>query len=163
MKLLHLVLLPVSLLACKDDDTQSKVDRAVASAMAAASGRSPPRDAGPGGDPMVAGAREGFEKSWSCPEDRVVTKVRTDLDPLQFQPSKVKAPPDEVRNDPARYAKWNADQETERQTQRAAYADHKLVQLDGCGHTEIQDCRPHHAHGAVYPGWADCEVLKLPK
>jgi hypothetical protein len=163
VKLLLVVLLPLSLLACKDNDTQSKVNNAIASAMAAASGRPPLRDAGPGGDPMVVGARERFEKSWSCPEDRVVAKVRTDLDPLQFHPAKVKTPPEEVRDDPARYAKWNADQEAERQTQRAAYAGHKLVELDGCGHTEIQDCRPHHAHGAVYPDWADCEVLKPPK
>ncbi|HEY8074722.1 MAG TPA: hypothetical protein VIF62_11440 [Labilithrix sp.] len=37
---------------------------------------------------------------------------------------------------------------------------HELFDLEGCNHTLLLDCRPHHANGAVYPDWADCSDVK---
>ena len=38
--------------------------------------------------------------------------------------------------------------------------DHHVFELTGCNHTQILDCRAHHANGAVYPEWADCTEKK---
>jgi len=42
-------------------------------------------------------------------------------------------------------------------------AEYTTFEVDGCDHTQILACRPHHAHGAVYPEWPDCEETAPPK
>jgi hypothetical protein len=109
-------------------------------------------------DAMAKGAREQFETKFSCPTDRVELKRRSDLEAAQ--PTASATPPDEVKADPGRYEKWKADQEKSRLLARASASDHQKFEVTGCGHTQVVDCRPHHAHGAVYPDWADCYEIR---
>ena len=114
-------------------------------------------------DPAVAAVAENFEQTFSCPADRAQVKRRPDLDPVQFHLPMTTRPPAEVRNDPGRLAKWQADQDQELQRRRASYSQYVIVEATGCGHTQLQECRAHHAHGAVYPNVADCSTVTLPK
>jgi len=160
-----------ALSACDGNNKKSDADRANDQALASASAMveaimAPPSTAlvdAAGGDPLASDAREAFEKKWSCPTDRVDLKLRADIDATQYHLAAPKKPTDEVKNDPARLAKWTADQDAELAQRRASYADHRFFELKGCGHTELDDCRPHHAHGAVYPNWADCSEVTQPK
>jgi hypothetical protein len=113
-------------------------------------------------DPMSAGAKEDFAKKYSCPDDRVTTKIRTDIDPRQALASaselKVATPPDEVKDDPGRLARWQADQDAERESRRRSYSSNTMIEVTGCGHSQIVACRPHHQGSATYPDWADCRA-----
>jgi hypothetical protein len=107
-------------------------------------------------DFMPSSASEQFGTQFSCPKDRVEAKRRPDLDPSNAVP--VTQPPDEVKSDPGRLAKWNADQDK----RRSLKSDQQVFEVTGCGHTQLLNCRPHHAHGAVYD-YADCAEIKPSK
>jgi len=111
---------------------------------------------------MEKAALEQFETKYSCPAPRVTAKRRSDLDPVHAKLAQLPAPPVEVKNDPGRYDKWKADREQEQERLMNEYAEHEVFELVGCDHTQILDCRPHHANGAVYPNWGDCKEIKKP-
>lgn len=113
------------------------------------------------GDPdaMLEGAREQFGKQFSCPDDRIRAKRRTDLEIATTATSAT--PPDEVKADPERLAKWQADHAMEQAASSKRASERQRFELDGCGHSELLDCRPHHGpNGAVYPNWADCHEMR---
>ena len=98
---------------------------------------------------LTSGAREDFAARYSCPEDRVEVKERSDLQPVQAlgKANEVPAtPPDEVKRDPARYAKWQQDQADRRESKLARYIGYEVIEVNGCGHTDILVC--HHPSGS---------------
>jgi hypothetical protein len=143
--------------ACKKEEKKPEPDSI--SAMVA----SIIADAGGGGtnpDAMAKGARDQFGEKFSCPSDRVEAKRRTDLEGASASTAQ---PPDEVKNDPGRYEKWKADQEKDQARRDRTASEHQKFEINGCGHTQLVDCRPHHGpNGAVYPNSADCNEIKDP-
>ena len=98
---------------------------------------------------LTSGAREDFAARYSCPEDRVEVKARADLQPAQAlgkanEPPAT--PPDEVKRDPGRYAKWQRDQADRREAKLATYSGYEVIEASGCGHTDILVC--HHPGGS---------------
>ena len=90
-----------------------------------------------------AGAKQEFSKKYSCPDDRVTVKERGDIDPatLLYPPSADEAPPDEVKNDPGRLAKWQADHKEQRETVEAGYRrSYQIYEASGCDHAVLLAC-----------------------
>jgi hypothetical protein len=147
---------PCALFACKgSEETSPSLDpgaSAFASAMASAMAK-----ATPSGDGLQADARDQFEKKFSCPTDRVTIKTRSGVDAVP--PMRQKVAPAEVQNDPGRLEKWKSDQAKELEEHRAAASDHVVYEISGCDHHQLVNCRPRHAHGAVYPNSADCSEM----
>ncbi|MBL9028239.1 MAG: hypothetical protein JNL21_38960 [Myxococcales bacterium] len=60
---------------------------------------------------LETGAKEHFGEKFSCPEDRVEVRARPDLkwSKVVFGDRPQEGPPDEVKKDPGRLAKWHED------------------------------------------------------
>jgi hypothetical protein len=93
---------------------------------------------------LESGAKEQFGSKYSCPADRVTAKQRSDLRGSQVlgTRSTPRDPPDEVKRDPARLAKWNADREKERSSIESLYDSDDVFEVSGCDHTVFMGC--HH-------------------
>jgi hypothetical protein len=130
----------------------------------ASSSAAPSASSAPAENPLAAGVRKDFGTTFSCPEERVAVKERSDIDPVQaLAPGTVFAmgtPPDEVKADPERLAKWTSDQKAKIDGQRASYTGQTIFEVTGCGHTQFLGCRPHHRGGSVFPNWPDCAEAK---
>jgi hypothetical protein len=86
-------------------------------------------------------ASEAFQTKYACPKDRVTIKERPDLDPAEVLAlEKPKVPPDDVKGDAERLAKWNADQEKRMKEARAMFSAYSLFEVSGCGHDAIFGC-----------------------
>ncbi len=112
---------------------------------------------------LSTGAREDFARRYSCPEERISGKARTDLraqDVIGAGQQPEVQPPDEVKKDPGRYAEWEKHQAGVRQQQAAQYADYEVFEVTGCGHTTILAC--HHPRTpnqqGDYPTLVSCEA-----
>src|SRR5690349_10774430 len=73
---------------------------------------------------LTTGAREEFAKKYSCPLDRVGVRLREDLrygDLVVEEPDD--PPPEEVKRDPARLAKFKADRARQLSAARASLND----------------------------------------
>jgi hypothetical protein len=116
-------------------------------------GAAPPVDAGSGAEsglvaaesPLAKPVGTDLGKKYSCPDDRVAVKTRSDVDPMQALGKGASAalgtPSDEIKADPERYAKWKADREADMASSRARYAEYTVFEVTGCGHTEMLTCR----------------------
>jgi hypothetical protein len=115
---------------------------------------------------LTSGAREDFAARYSCPEDRVEVKPRADLQPAQALGKMNEAPatpPDEVKRDPGRYAKWQQDQADRREAKLATYIGYEVMEASGCGHTEILVCHhPGGSKGGTRTADVTCERGKNP-
>ncbi len=109
-------------------------------------------------EPRV-GALETFAKKYSCPEAQVTVKSRTDLDAAtEMSPNFETKPSDEVKNDPARFAKWTQDQEKVHATWAAGFSGYEMFQVTGCGHDIIYACHhPNGTRGSYRPEQVSCE------
>jgi hypothetical protein len=87
-------------------------------------------------------AKEDFAKRYSCPEDRVTVKERKDVNPATLLAPDVKeSPPDEVKKDPGRLAKWEADRKEKLEEKEAGYKrSFTIFESSGCGHTVLLAC-----------------------
>lgn len=115
---------------------------------------------------LTSGAREDFAARYSCPEDRVEVKPRADLQPEQALGKSDAAspePPDEVRRDPGRYAKWRQDQADRREAKHSTYIGYEVIEATGCGHTDILICHhPSGSKGSTRTGDVKCELGRAP-
>jgi hypothetical protein len=115
---------------------------------------------------LTSGAREDFAARYSCPEDRVEVKSRADLQPAQVLHRSSDAPaepPDEVRRDPGRYARWQKDQADRREARAATYIGYEVIEASGCGHTDLLVCHhPGGSKGGTRTGDVTCERGKAP-
>jgi hypothetical protein len=85
---------------------------------------------------MATTAKEKFGKTYSCPLERVDVKERKDVDPaMLFNPPSKAGPPDEVKKDPARLAKWQADQKADWEKVASGYRrSYTVYEMNGCDH-----------------------------
>jgi hypothetical protein len=93
---------------------------------------------------IETGAREEFARKHSCPEDRVEVKARTDVKwgQLTMPPDRDAPPPDEVKNDPGRLAKWQADQAESGSGKMRRHLDSlDVFEFHGCGQDALMACK----------------------
>lgn len=104
------------------------------------------------------GAKEYFAKEFSCPDDRVRIVPRSDvkwgsiiLDQDQA------APPDEVKNDPGRYAKWKSEREKEKAEMRGTLDALDVYEGHGCDHDVLMGCgHSGDQEGGCSPSQVSC-------
>ncbi|WP_437967985.1 hypothetical protein WMF04_01225 [Sorangium sp. So ce260] len=112
---------------------------------------------------LKTGAREDFAERYSCPEGRVEVLERDDVkwSTVVLGGGPREAPPAEVKDDPERLAKWNADRAEQDAETRKTLDDLDVFQVRGCGHDELVAC----AHPSSGDGMATHEVVcfKAPK
>jgi len=91
---------------------------------------------------LESGAKEKFADTYTCPVDRVTARERSDLKGSQIlgTPSTPREPPDEVKKDPGRLAKWNADREKERNSSDSFYDTYAVYEVSGCSHSAFLGC-----------------------
>jgi hypothetical protein len=96
----------------------------------------------PGCKRLSTGAREHFARKLSCPEERVTVKPREDLRYGELVAKVVQAevPPDEVKRDPERLAKFQRDQAQAKAEQVASLDGVDVFEVTGCGHTQLLGC-----------------------
>ena len=101
---------------------------------------------------LKTGATEHFARDYSCPEDRVVAKERSDIAGSSlFAGPPTGAPPAEVKSDPGRLAKWQADRAKEQKTMSDVYDSFTVFEVSGCDHEAFYAC----IHPAKVNGGAD--------
>jgi hypothetical protein len=89
-------------------------------------------------------AKETFSKEFSCPTDGVSVRARSDVDgwAVTHDPPQ---PPQEVKDDPARYRVWKDDQDE----QRAQFNKRlNVYEAKGCNHEALYDCNHPSNPGA---------------
>ncbi|MGZ3417334.1 MAG: hypothetical protein ACXVEF_11930 [Polyangiales bacterium] len=99
---------------------------------------------------LKTGAAEKFGTKYSCPDDRIHVTPRTDLKASDVMVSKhakkPKKPPAEVQADPARLAKWKADQEEQESSTKDFHDNaYDVFEVEGCDHHVMMTC--HHPSG----------------
>ncbi len=106
-------------------------------------------------------AREQFAEKYSCPAERVSVSPRKDLLWNEVSPlHDAGAPPEEVRKDPGRLAKWNADRQKEKDVWAKRAEDWEVFQVEGCDHEMLAGCkRPAKSSD----GKPNCHFEELPK
>jgi hypothetical protein len=94
-------------------------------------------------------AREAFARAHSCPEERVHVTPRPDIKWSTVEGLSREIPPDEVKKDPARLAKWRRDQEEQYAPLRELLDKHNVFEARGCDHDDLVGCvRPAKSNGA---------------
>lgn len=115
---------------------------------------------------LSTGAREDFGRRYSCPDDRVTVKSREDLQADQVLGLRLPEPqpPAEVKSDPGRFAKWQADRAQDRTRMAALNEHYEVFEVSGCGHTDVVACRhPTTPDGrGTYPGRVMCQPSRQP-
>lgn len=89
-----------------------------------------------------SGAAEYFGHEYSCPEGSVTVKERADVRPstVFLYPFQAKPSP-EVASDPARLAKFNADEKASREKYDGFTDSQKeIFEVSGCGHAVTVGC-----------------------
>jgi hypothetical protein len=88
------------------------------------------------------GAKQDFARRYSCPEDRVTVRERKDVDPaVLLAPPATESPPAEVKSDPGRLAKWEADRKAKRAETEAGYRrSFTIFEASGCDHAALLAC-----------------------
>jgi hypothetical protein len=107
-------------------------------------------------------ARDQFARTYSCPEDRVAVKPRTDIkwSSVAMHRSEEKPPP-EVAADPARLAKWTKDQEEQWRPLQESLDSFDVFEGAGCDHDVLLGCkRPAKSNGFGNP--IVCMIEPLP-
>ena len=92
---------------------------------------------------VKTGAREHFAKTHSCPEDRVQVVVREDLKfgELTFGKMALPTPPDAVKDDAERLAKWKKDKLGEQDKTREEFnSNFDMFEVTGCKERDLLAC-----------------------
>lgn len=85
-----------------------------------------------------AGAREKFSQEFTCPEDRVEVRERSDLKPSMLEAQGTPDP--EIAADPGRLEMWKAEQEKHREN---ADAMCDMFEARGCNKQSLVCCSRH--------------------
>jgi hypothetical protein len=108
-------------------------------------------------------ALEKFAEEYSCPTDRVTVKPRTDIkwSSVAFVDTRG-APPDEVKKDPQRLAKWEEDQRKQYAPLIESLDEHDVFEARGCDHAMLVGCkRPAKSQTPGNP--PICMMEEIPK
>ncbi len=118
---------------------------------------------------LKTGAAEKFAEDYTCPAARIEVTPRPDLSPAEvLGASKAKAeePPDEVKNDPERYALWKDEQSKKQAAADGNFANFEVFQVKGCDHDVIYACchasqsSPGHSGGTDVVLCRESQVAK---
>ncbi len=104
-------------------------------------------------------ARRAFGVKFSCPESSVEIEPRKDVSWSEIVLGRFPAqkPSPEVAADPARLAKWKADQAEETRPLRESLDSAEVFEGKGCGHDALIGCiRPAKVNGSA--PMVNCEV-----
>jgi hypothetical protein len=104
---------------------------------------------------LETGAREHFERTDSCPKERIAVRERADLaaSSLLLAPVRVE-PPDDVAADPGRLAIWKREQAAGRTFYDARFT---VFEARGCGRTALLACtHPNAERGGTALGRVVC-------
>jgi hypothetical protein len=114
---------------------------------------------------LATGAKEHFAKEYSCPEGRVEVIPRSDLKySAYFPPRAAETPPDEVKRDPERLARWRADREGAHKAQMADLDGRlDMFQARGCDHEVFMGCAHASAGDGVDTSSVVCFIPPLGK
>ncbi len=95
-------------------------------------------------------AKEDFSKDYTCPVSRVEARVRKDVKPSTLSPFKKKEPSAKIKEDPARLAMWNKEQED-----KDAQTDdgQTVVEVRGCDNTVLYSCGYASQHSSTSSPW----------
>jgi len=89
--------------------------------------------------PPTGTAKKTFAQSFTCPDERVELRQRTDIKGSMF--SSHSPPSDEVKADPARYAIWQQKQtEIDRDADSGGNYGVFFFDVRGCGHQVLYQC-----------------------
>ena len=107
---------------------------------------------------LKTGAAEKFSQDYTCPESRVEVIARPDLSPAQVlgrSKAKVEEPPDDVKNDPERYALWKEEQKKQEEKDDGRYDNYEVFEAKGCDHDVIYACCHAAQSSAGHSGSSD--------
>jgi hypothetical protein len=93
---------------------------------------------------LKTGATQTFAREFSCPEERVAALERSDVTGSSVMvgpPGAGLTPPPEVSRDPARLARWKADQIEEQRGARDVYDGFTVFEVSGCDHRAFYACK----------------------
>jgi hypothetical protein len=88
-------------------------------------------------------ARTAFSAAHSCPDERLVSRVRQDVHffDVAFGPAApAPEPPPEVRADPARLAIWESTQQQSRASRDEWKDAGQVIEVEGCDRREVYAC-----------------------
>lgn len=88
-------------------------------------------------------ARSAFSAAHSCPDDRLTSRERTDLQlfDVAFGPAPQTAePPPEVRADPARLAMWQSTRQQDDANRQQWNDAGQVFEVEGCDRREVYAC-----------------------
>jgi hypothetical protein len=107
---------------------------------------------------LGTGAREQFSKQYACPLERVEVIARGDLRYGDLIPTGAEAePPDEVKRDPGRLAKWKQDRADEVKERRSTLDAIDVYQVRGCVHDTLYGCwHPGNSEGNAQSDEVSC-------
>jgi hypothetical protein len=86
---------------------------------------------------LSTGAKEEFASKYTCPEDRVGVRPRTDLSAYDVTFGRARAPSSEIARDPERLRLWN---EQQKDKQRSWDRSFEVFEVTGCGHKVLMTC-----------------------
>jgi len=107
---------------------------------------------------LQTGAREEFAKAYSCPEERVSVRARSDLKygDLVLSSSLQQEPADEVKKDPVRLAKWESDRRKEQAELRERLNRLDVFEVKGCAHVALLGCAHPEAGDGIATDQVSC-------
>jgi hypothetical protein len=89
--------------------------------------------------PPTGTAKKTFAQSFTCPDERVELRPRSDIKGSMFRSHTPPSP--EVRNDPARYAIWQKEQaQADRDADSGGNYGVFFFDVRGCGHQVLYEC-----------------------
>jgi hypothetical protein len=107
------------------------------------------------------GAKEQFARQYSCPENRISVEPRPELkwSELVFGKQAPEQPPDEVKRDPERLAKWKSDHQNTKSSE-----PYQMFRVTGCDHEAYFGCtHPTDPHGGgTQVGLVNCSEAPAP-
>lgn len=113
---------------------------------------------------LEKGAREEFGEKFSCPDDRVSVRARSDLEPAEVLNGNQgkRKPPDEVKRDPGRLAKWEKDEQERLAKQNRGYSGYEVFEVSGCDHKLLMVCHHPNTQRGYQAHLVSCDERPLP-
>jgi hypothetical protein len=114
---------------------------------------------------VKTGAKEHFAKKFSCPDDRVSNIERKDIMWGSFILEQQKQePPEEVKKDPGRLAKWQKDKADENKELKSHLDSLDVYEGNGCDHKVIMACyHTGDSEGGCDPSSVSCSDQEVEK
>jgi len=105
---------------------------------------------------VSTGAKEYYGKEFSCPDGRFTIKERPDLKwGSIILDGNHEEPPDEIKKDPGRVAKWREEKNKEKEESRSTLDRLDVFEAEGCDHHVLMGC----GHSTTNEGGCDASSV----